>query len=774
MSLSVNKLYRFDEFVLDPSKRTFAHNGKPVSISPKAFDVLTYLVSNPGRVVTKEELLKAIWPDSFVEEGNLAQHISWLRKSLGEGSDDIVTVPGRGYQFTAQVQTESPADLLPAIQPGDTLVHGARERTRMVIEELALVPVAEKEKPTRASARAWTYYTLATVGVLTLAVFGGWKWWRPAAPPDFLKIMVADFTNATGDATFDHTLKKALEIDLEQSPFLDVMSPQEAVNTLQLMAQKNDAAIVANVATEVCVRSNRQVLLAGSIASVGHNYLLTLEATDCGSGKELVSAKKQVSAKEDVLGAIDAVADRIRKGLGESAKSLESFQVPIQQATTPSLDALKAYSLGVYLDAQGKEPLETLPFYQQAAELDPRFCMAYNAVASEYINLNEYKLAAEYYKKAIELSGHLSEREKFVIQGRNLNVEQRIKTFQMWAATYPHDFVPWFDLAADRVDIGQDAAAIPAGVRALELEPNQWLNYYILARAYERTNRFAEAKAVGARAVQRNKDPARLHALLFEIAFAEQDQSALSQETQWSENHPDDYFLMDLRASAAAALGKRREAEGLFRRAYEAAVHDNLAETADDILLDQSILEFWLGLPAVSHATLGRIRKPDPDSPDFVMLRAKLGDPSAAERFLVKHKNETQDVLMAYLYVPLVRATLAVERRKPLDAIAELEAAAPYDLVDYNAMTLRGEAYLRANRPDMAATEYQKILAHRGLSPVSHLYPLAYLGLARAYALENHKNESRGEYEKFFAFWKDADADVPILKQARAEYAKPQ
>jgi len=615
---------------------------------------------------------------------------------------------------------------------------------------------------------------LVLLGVLAGTAAVWWKWQWPAVRPEFLKIVVADFVNATGDATFDRTLKKALEIDLEQSPFVDVMSEREAVGTLQLMGQKSDATIIENVATEVCVRSNWQVLLTGSIASLGRNYLLTLEATDCNSGKKLASAKKQVSTKEDVLGAIDAVADRIRRGLGESAKSLDSFRVPILQATTPSLDALKAYSLGKYLEAQGKEPLETLPFYQKAVELDPQFCMAYDAMASDYINLNEYNLAAEYYKKAMELSGHLSEREKFVIQGRNENVEQRIKTFQLWAASYPYDSVPWFDIAADRVDIGQDAAAIPAAQRALELDPNRRLNYLILERAYARTNRFAEAKAVGLEAVQRGKDSARLHADLFEIAFAEHDQSALSQEIQWSENHEDDYYLMDVRACAAAALGKHREAEELFRSSYLAAVHDNLPETADDILLDQAVMEFWLGLPAASRATLGRIHKSDLDSSDFVILRARLGESSAAERFLVKHRNETHDVLMANVYVPLVHATLAVEHRKPLDAIAALEPAAPYDLLDYNAMTLRGEAYLHANRPEMAAVEYQKILAHRGLNPVSHLYPMAHIGLARAYALQNHNAESRQEYERFFAFWKDADPDVPALKQARSEYARLQ
>jgi len=774
MSLPINKLYRFDEFVLDSAKRTFARNGESVSISPKAFDVLTYLVSNPGRVVTKEELLKAVWPDSFVEEGNLAQHISWLRKALGERSSDIATVPGRGYQFVAHVRTEPPIGLPLEMQPGDTLVHGARERTHVVIEEVALVPVADRT--TRASIRVWPYYALAAVGVFTLAVWAGWKWWRPAAHAEFQKIVVADFINTTGDATFDRTLKRALEIDLEQSPFFDVMSEREGVSTLELMGQKKDAAITANVATELCVRSNRQVLLTGSIASVGRDYLLTLEATDCNSGKELASAKKQAATKEDVLGAIDAVADRIRKGLGESAKSLESFQVPILQATTPSLEALKAYSLGQYLIAQGKNETETLPFFQKAVELDPQFAMAYGAMAIDYYNLNEYNLATQYSKRAFELSSHVSEREKLVLRahyygGVQKDLVQEIKAFQQWAATYPHDFVPWVDIANDWTQLGHYAEAIPAAVRALELEPNREINYNVLTRAYRRANRFAEARTVAQKAIQRGKDSASLHAILFETAFAEHDQSALAREIKWSQDRGDDWYFIDDWALAEASLGKYREAEGLFRKSYEIAERENLHEAADDVLLDNAMMEFDFGLPAVSRATLGRLRKLDPDSPDLAILHAKLGN-SEAERFVADHQNETHDTLMVYQCVPLVRATLALRRGKPLDAIAALESAAPYEMSNYRVPSLRGQAYIQANQPEKAAVEYRKILTNPGADAVSWLYPLAHLGLARAYAVQNRKTESRGEYENFFTFWKDADPDVPVLKQAQREYAR--
>ena len=767
MSLSFKGLYRFDEFELNPSERLFMRNRTPLLVSPKALEILAYLASHPGRVVTKDELLKAVWPDSFVEESNLTQHISMLRKALGDKSNWIVTVSRLGYRFTAPVQAEVEAS--PEGQPADLLVHHMRERTQVVIEESS--PAALLVKTARLSIRAWPYAVVAS-GVLALAIWVGWRRLQPAAPPEFQKVVVADFTNTTGDATFDRTLKRALEIDLAQSPFLDVMSEQEAVSTLQLMGQKGDATVTANVAMELCARSNRQVFLTGNVASVGREYLLMLGATDCNSGKELVSAKKQVTTKENVLDALDGAADRIRKGLGESAKSLERYQVPISKATTSSLEALKAYSLGKYLDAQGKEAIETLPFYQKAVELDPQFAMAYDALANNYINLNEYNLAAQFYQKAFDLSAGVSEREKLVIQAQHeANPEQRIKTYQLWAATYPHDFVPWANIASDWTDLGHYSEAIPAAQRALELEPDRAVNYLVLARAYRGANRFADVKALGREAVRRGKAPARLHAFLFGIAVAEHDQDALSREIKWSEDHPDDYFFMDVRAGAAATVGNYREAEKLYHRSYEAAVQANLPETANDILLDQAMMEFELGLPAVSLTTLSRMSKPGLDSSDLAILRAKLGDPSSAAHFLANHGSETRDSLMVYVYVPLVRATLAVERQKPLDALALLETSTPYELADYRVPTQRGQAYLHSHRPEMAAVEYQKILANPGIDPTSPLYPLAFLGLARAYAVQNHKIESREEYEKFFAFWKDADADVPVLKQARLEYS---
>lgn len=390
--MNAKELYRFDGFELDPIRRVLSRADKPVLLAPKAFDVLAYLVLNPGRVVTKDELLKAVWPESFMEEGNLAQYISSLRKALGDKARLIATISGRGYQFgaqvlTTQILTEQSQSGLPDARPGDIFVQRVRERTRVVYEDgspahafLALPAMATSRRNT---AIRWGGVSLLAAALIALAAFLAWKHFAPL--PQIRKVMIADFANTTGDPAFDHTLKRALEIDLEQSPYIDVMSEREVMSTLQLMGLNSASAITPGIAKELCERSNRQVLLTGNIASMGPVFLLTLEATDCASGKELAGAKAEAASKEQVLAALDSVADHLRRELGESIQSLENYQVPIANATTPSLEALKSYSIGQYLDAQGKSEDETLPFYQKAVELDPQFAMANGAIATETI-----------------------------------------------------------------------------------------------------------------------------------------------------------------------------------------------------------------------------------------------------------------------------------------------------------------------------------------------------------------------------------------------------
>jgi len=780
MSFTSRGLYRFDGFELDVSTRVLTHNGAPVPLTPKTLDVLEYLVLNTGRVVSKDELLKAVWPNAFVEENNLTQHISALRKALADKSGWIVTYSGRGYQFTAEVQLEYPVDSLPESRPGDIFVQRIRERTHVVIEKSSPTPpplALPAETESRRRTAVWWMEETILVGVL-IALIAASLWKHFASPHPLRKVMVADYANSTGDVTFDHTLKRALEIDLEQSPYIDVMSEREAVSTLQQMGRNDSSAMTPEIAKEICERNNRQVLLTGNITSVGQEYLLMLEATDCASGEVLVGAKAEAPAKEKVLAALDSLANRVRHDLGESSRSLESYQVPIIQATTASLDALKSYSIGNSMSAQGKSETETLPFYQRAVELDPQFSMAYEAIATDYYNLNEFNMASQYYRKAFELSARVSVKEKLEIQAHYYcegqgDLLEGIKVYRMWTETYPHDWVPWVNLANEYTQLGEYTPAIAAGERAVQEAPDRAISYSVLARAYKRANRFADAKSVALLAAQKGKDSSGLHASLLQIAFAENDQDALSREIKWGESNNGGWYFLDIQAEAAATAGEYSKSEELFRKASETAEREDLSEAADDILLDQAQMEFEFGLPSTSRDTLSRLQNRGATSLDLAILRVQLGDPSVAEHYMAEHNYDTHSgTLMEYVYLPRLRAVLDEERGKPLEAVTALEPAMPYEMADYTVLMQRAGAYLQAGQPSMALHDYLKVLANRGVDPVSALYPLAQLGLARAYAMENNKVVSRSEYEKFFDSWKEADADLPVLKQAHLEFAR--
>jgi DNA-binding winged helix-turn-helix (wHTH) protein/tetratricopeptide (TPR) repeat protein len=792
-----HEIYRFGRYSLSPSRHTLYLDDAEVPLTPRSFDVLLYLAKNPGRLVPKEELMQAVWPGAFVEEGNLAQQIFRLRKALEPepgSANFILTVPGRGYQFTAEVIPGRPVSPFSADVTSDSsgavlgepnssgfTLERWRDRTHVVVEELA---VGGTSLPKTSS----TILTGKKIGlaaiILALAAltsWAGWHWHQRVTPGQYRQIVLAEFTNSTGDAAFDHTLKRALEIDLEQSPYIDVMSDGEAVSTLHRMGLNADSLITPEIAKELCERSNRQVLLAGNIAQLGGEYLLTLEATNCDSGKRLTGAKAEATSREKVLAALDAIVDRVRSGLGESSRSLASYQVPIIDETTNSLEALKSYSIGVDMNLQGKGETETLPFFQRAVELDPQFAMAYGAIGSDYYNLNEMNLAAQYYKKAFDLSGRVSAKEKLILkahyyaEGRN-DLREGIETYRQWAEIYPNEWIPWANMANEYIQMGQYAQAIAAGERALQMEPNQALIYSVLVRAYRRANNFAEAKSIGLKAVQRQKDSANLHGSLYQIAIAEHDIDARTREAKWAEDHSSGwygFFFADLQAEEYASEGKYRDAEGAFRRAWDTAERENLPESADDVLLDQAFSEFRFGQPTAARATLSRVRKLDPDAPDAPLLQAELGNSNPAETFLAAHSPETHPgTLMNFIYLPRVRAALATERGKPLDAVDALAPASPYELADYDVLSARATAFIRAGRPDLAVAEFQKIITNPGIDSVSILSPLAHLGLARAYSLEGNKARSKSEYENFLALWKDADSDIPVLQQARREYAQ--
>jgi tetratricopeptide (TPR) repeat protein len=621
--------------------------------------------------------------------------------------------------------------------------------------------------------RAWLW-----AGAAVAVLLGTWFAYRRSVRlvPANQKVVLADLENRTGDPELDDVLRQALEIDLDQSPFIDVMGETEALNTLRLMGSAPETAFAPAVAREVCERSNRQVLLTGSVASVGQKFLIALKATDCISGKTIAAAKAEVANKDDLLSALDSASAALRHGLGESAESLQRFQVPVAQATTSSLDALKQYSTGEYLlGRMGKEQTEVLPFFQRALELDPQFAMASAAIATGYFSLGEYKLAVPYYQKAFDLSDRVSEKERLYIRAHyyaddKRDVRQGLLAYRMWAEVYPRDWGPWLNIANEYAQLGQFDAAVAAAEHALSLDPSRGIIYSVLARNYMHVGRYGDAESTVARAHSIGKESHLLDATLFETALLESNGPAMDREVSASSGKEDRWDLLDLQALTAAKDGRYKRSEELFHAAFDTAMRENLSEKANGILIDQASAELDTGNSAASRATLRRIAQQNQEAP---FLLAEMGDIAPAQHALAALGSPTgPDTLLTYVYGPCTRAQIALNLSKPLQAIAELQSAAEFDFAaGYAIVAERAEAYLKAHQPVQAASEYRRILDHPGVDPVSPLLPLAQLGLARAESQAGLVDQSRTDYEKLFDQWKNADPDLPILLAARREYA---
>ncbi len=774
MSLVAQRNYRFDQFELKVGSRALFRQGQEVGVGSKAFEVLVCLIESAGNVVTKDDLIKTVWPDSFVDESNLAHHIFALRKALGDRSAFIKTIPGRGYQFTAIVQEvvdrHERIDEVPVAVPGGVTLQRTREHAHVVIEEGSIT----KQKP---NGHKWRIYLSISCVVLAMEAFAVWKALQTKASRGYERIVVAELTNSTGDPAFDRSLNRALEIDLGQSPIFGVMSESEAGAVLKLMGRSGDTHLSGDVAQEICERDNRDVLISGAIAQVGSVYLLTLQATDCHSGKTLASAKTQANSKEGVLRAIDITADHIRSQLGESAQSVESYGLPIAQVTTPSLDALKAYSTGRSMLYQGKDPTEILPYFQRAIELDPQFAMAYASIGTNYYNTGSTSLASQYFRKAFDLRKNVGPKESLSIEAHYYSdglgdIEQGIKAYKESAAIYPYEVTSWLNIANGYTELGQYAPAIEAAEQAFKIAPENAVAYNVLMRAYRKQNRLADAKSIGQLAVERGKGSLWIHAMLYEIAWWEQDKAAIARELAWSDANPGYFYFPYDRGKSEFFAGRYKEASRLIESSHEIAEHAGLSESANAVFCDRATWSIEYGLAAEARETLERV-KLDPTAADIAIARIRLGDLAYGQKFVEQQEaSAPQGTLLRFVDLPRVRAALLMAQNKPQEAVAALEPARPYELSSFHVLIERGEAYLQANQPKPAAAEFRKALDHYGIDVIAPEISLAHLGLARAYAMDGNSAGSRSEYQQLFALWKDADPDLPILAQARGDHAR--
>ncbi|MBI4481367.1 MAG: protein kinase [Acidobacteria bacterium] len=597
-------------------------------------------------------------------------------------------------------------------------------------------------------------------------------------------ILLADFVNTTGEPVFDGTLKQALAVQLEQSPFLNIFPEERVREMLRYMGRSPDERVTQAVAREICERQGIKAMLAGSVAGLGRDYVITLHAVNCATGDSLARDQVQAESREEVLKALGRAASRLRGELGESLGSIQKLDTPIEQATTSSLEALKAFSLGEGRRAVGEE-VEAIPLYKRAVELDPNFAMAYGRLGAVYDNLGEEELAVQYKTEAFQRRDRVSEREKLYISAHYYNtvtgeIEKARETYELWKRTYPRDWTPRNNLAFLYNRIGRFDKVLEEAGEAVRLYPNHPFPYSNLGWGYLSLNRYEEAKAIFEKAIAQKLESLGTYIGLYVIAFVHGDSAAMEGHAEWAKGKPVEPTMLSVQAAAAAFSGKLRKARGLFQRAVELARRSDFEEVAAGSV----------AMEALTEAVFGNVRQACDGAAAAVAIgrsREVLAVAAAAQAFsgnagpaqaLVDElgKRFPSDTLLSAVSVPTVRGAIEIHRGNPAKAIELLRAATPYDLGSgpggFTPIYVRSLAHLRAEEGREAAGEFQKILDHRGASPISPLFSLAHVGLARAWALAGDTGKSRRAYQDFFALWKDADPDIPILQEARREYAR--
>jgi DNA-binding winged helix-turn-helix (wHTH) protein/tetratricopeptide (TPR) repeat protein len=782
MHRQAKHLLEFGPFRMDLDERVLMRDQETITLSPKAFETLLVLLQHSQRVVLKDDLMKILWPDTFVEESNLSQHIFQLRKALGDKAHDpeyIVTVPGRGYRFALEVAEITAPD-------GDLVVHSRSVQTVTVEETESTQSSAAIAAFAKLRQRPWNWILGATAAVavvaLTYAVVVRVR--RPAPMNEADLVLVSDFVNTTGDPIFDGTLKQALTVKLAESPYFSIVPDTTTRKTLGLMGRPADERVVPPIAKEVCQRENAKVLVGGSILSLGNKFVLDLNTTNCLTGASVAHQEIDVRDREQVLSTLGQAIPPLRRKLGESVASIQKFDTPIEQATTKSLPALKAFTSGVQKRAEGQEA-ESIPFFKMAIELDPDFAMAYAGLSTVNANLQQLDLSQEYSQKAFERREHATEREKFSIQAiyysnvtREIN--KVIDIYKLWTEVYSHDFVPFVNLANQYDEAGQLDKAIEAGQQALRLNPHHATSYGCLCGAYQRATRFAEAKAICEKAVSEKLDNFTTHAVLYRIAFVEGDGPAMQREIDWFKGKPSESAATYYQAKAALSLGELRRARELFDRAYAIAQRNGLKEQAVAINNGQAQFEAELKNGREARTLAERTLRDSPDSARHrafaTLALARTGDVQRAEALANElDKQPRLGTALSEVVLPSIRAALDLNRKNPAAAIEDLRRAIPYDLgTESSGSTCyyRGLAYLELKSGKEAAAQFQKSLDNHGLAMVDIYWPLARLGLARAYAQTGDTEKSLAEYRELLSSWKNADPDLRPLKEANAEYKK--
>ena len=678
------------------------------------------------------------------------------------GSDATAAVkPGSGKRASSQTQVAAPA---------------------RAAADSAISPVAMKSW-------AGKWIGAGVVAAAVLGIGGYFYFHRTPKLTEKDVVILADFLNTTGDTVFDGTLRQGLAVQLEQSPFLSLMGDDHVQQTLKMMQQPADARLTAALAREVCQRANANATIDGSIAQVGNEYTVIVKAVNCASGDTLASAEATAADKSHVLDALSKVATDLRGKLGESLATVKKFDTPLAEASTSSLEALQAYSKGSALTSAG-EFAAAIPLLKRAIELDPNFAMAYAGLSTSYVDIGETGQAVRNIEKAYELRDRVSERERFYIESHyeesgTGDLTKARELFEQWLKAYPRDSVTYTNLGVVDFQLGDYQKGFENGMAAFRLNPSG-LNYTNLISNYQTLNRFDEALALAADAQSKGLDSSYLHIGLYQLAFVRNDSKAMAAEVDWSRGKAsvEDVFIGQ-EADTAGYYGQFRKAQAFTKQAADLAERADEKEVAAEYWTQAALRSALLGYPdeAKKSVTAASALASAPDINYLMALAlAFAGDTAKAEAMtdaLAKHAGS--NTAINAIYLPVLRAQIALNRRDPQKAIDQLVAAEQFELgqMQLSAITpgvyapyVRGEAYLALKQGAPAAAEFQKIIDLPGIVVNNPNGIMSYLGLARAYAVQGDDAKARVAYQNLFAKWKDADPDLPVLLQAKSEYAK--
>jgi tetratricopeptide (TPR) repeat protein len=628
--------------------------------------------------------------------------------------------------------------------------------------------------------------------IVLVALVAGGLYWRSRQSAKLTEkdtIVLADFANTTGDSVFDDSLRQALAGQLGQSPFLNILSDGKVRATLQLMGRSPDQRVTQSMAQEICQRDGGKAVLAGSIAQVGSTYNVILNAVNCSSGDTFATSSAQADSKDHVLDTLGKVGSEIRGKLGESLSSIEKFNVPVEAATTSSLAALKAYSMGVQTN-YGRGDAESISFFKEAVALDPNFAVAYTKLGVIYNNLGQAGLAIENIKKAYELRDRTSEREKLYITAHYYGeatgeLDKALENYLLWEREFPKDFIPYLNAGSIYSTLGQYEKSISETRLCQQIEPNDVIVYSNLAASYFNVNRLDEAKSVFDQSLALKLDDPALRSGIYSLAFLQNDTASMQKQVDWATSKPGaEDLLLSQDSDSKAYFGHLAKARELSRRAVDSASHNGAKETA----------AIWRGNAALREAEFGNAGPARQDAQaalDLASTRdvevlaamtfARIGDAPRATALADKlNKEFPVNTIQQNYWQPAIHAEIELSRNNPEKAIALLQTAAPYELGGGGPIGglypvfVRGQAYLRGRQGPQAAAEFQKLIDHRGIVVNLPIGALARLNLGRAYALAGDTARARTAYQDFFALWKDADPDIPILIAAKTEYAKIQ